>query len=96
MPIGLLIPVVLAGWGTGCVLTSWRHLGGVARVPALVTSELPFLGCYLLIASTAGAWPTVPPCERARAASIPAASIARRVVSCSRRSGCSCSWLSHD
>jgi hypothetical protein len=58
MPIGLLIPVVLAGWGTGCVLTSWRHLGGVARVPALVTSELPFLGCYLLIASTAGAWPT--------------------------------------
>jgi acetyl esterase/lipase len=53
MPIGLLVPVVLVGWGTVCALTRWRRLGGVARVPALVTNELPFLGGYLLIASAA-------------------------------------------
>jgi hypothetical protein len=53
MPIGLLVPVVLVGWGTACALTSWRRLGAAARVPALVTNELPFLAGYLLIASTA-------------------------------------------
>jgi len=53
MPIGLLVPVVLVGWGTACALTSWRRLGAAARIPALVTNELPFLGGYLLIASTA-------------------------------------------
>jgi acetyl esterase/lipase len=53
MPIGLLVPVVLVGWGTVCALTRWRRLGGIARVPALVTSELPFLAGYLLIASIA-------------------------------------------
>jgi acetyl esterase/lipase len=53
MPIGLLVPVVLVGWGTACALTHWRRLGGVARVPALVTNELSFLGGYLLIASAA-------------------------------------------
>jgi acetyl esterase/lipase len=53
MPIGLLVPVVLVGWGTACALSSWRRLGGLARVPALVTNELPFLAGYLLIASCA-------------------------------------------
>jgi acetyl esterase/lipase len=53
MPIGLLVPVVLVGWGTACALTCWRRLGALVRVPALVTNELPFLGAYLLIASTA-------------------------------------------
>ena len=51
MPIGLVVPVVLVGWGTACALTSWRRLGGVARVPALVFNELPFFAGYLLIAS---------------------------------------------
>jgi acetyl esterase/lipase len=53
VPVGLLVPVVLVGWGTACALTCWRRLGAVARVPALVTNELPFLGAYLLVASTA-------------------------------------------
>jgi acetyl esterase/lipase len=53
MPIGLLVPVVLVGWGTACALTCWPRLGALARVPALVTNELPFLGAYLLVASTA-------------------------------------------
>jgi acetyl esterase/lipase len=53
MPIGLLVPVVLVGWGTACALTRWRRLGALARVPALVANELPFLGAYLLVASTA-------------------------------------------
>ena len=52
MPIGLLVPVVLVGWGTACALTCWRRLDGAAQVPALVTNELPFLAGYLLIAST--------------------------------------------
>ena len=52
MPIGLIVPVVLVGWATACALTSWRGLGGVARVPALVVNELPFFAGYLLIAST--------------------------------------------
>ena len=51
MPIGLVVPVVLVGWGTACALTSWRRLGGLARVPELVTNELPFFAGYLLIAS---------------------------------------------
>ncbi len=53
MPIGLLVPVVLVGWGTACALTRWRRLGGAARIPALVVNELPFLAGYLLIASLA-------------------------------------------
>lgn len=53
MPIGLLVPVVLVGWGTACALTCWPRLGRLARVPALVTNELPFFAGYLLIASTA-------------------------------------------
>jgi acetyl esterase/lipase len=53
MPIGLLVPVVLVGWGTACALTSWRRLGWLARVPALVTNELPFVAGYLLTASCA-------------------------------------------
>lgn len=53
MPIGLLVPIVLVGWGTACALTCRRRLGALARVPALVTNELPFLGAYLLLASTA-------------------------------------------
>ena len=52
VPVGLLIPVVLVGWGTVCALTCRRSLGVFARVPALVANELPFLGGYLLIAST--------------------------------------------
>jgi acetyl esterase/lipase len=53
VPVGLLIPVLLVGWGTACALTCWRRLGPLARVPALVANELPFLGAYLLVASTA-------------------------------------------
>ena len=53
MPIGLLVPVILVGWATACALTSWRQLGGAARVPALVVNELPFFAGYLLVASTA-------------------------------------------
>ena len=53
MPIGLLASVVLVGWATACALTSWRRLGVLAQVPALVLSELPFLAGCLLIASTA-------------------------------------------
>ena len=53
MPVGLLVPVVLVGWGTVCALTCWRRLGGMVRIPALVANELPFLGAYLLIGSTA-------------------------------------------
>ena len=52
MPIGLVVPVAFVGWATACALTSWRRLGGAARVPALVLNELPFLAGYLLIAST--------------------------------------------
>jgi acetyl esterase/lipase len=51
MPVGLLVPVLLVGWGAACALTSWRRLGAIARVPALVVNELPFLAGYLLIAS---------------------------------------------
>ena len=51
MPIGLIVPVIVVGWGTACALTSWRRLGGVARVPALLLNELPFLAGYLLIGS---------------------------------------------
>ncbi len=52
MPIGLVVPVMLVGWGVACALSSWRRLGGVARVPALVLNELPFFAGYLLVAST--------------------------------------------
>ena len=53
MPVGLLVPVVLVGWGSACALTCWRRLGALARTPALVVSELPFAAGYLLIASVA-------------------------------------------
>ena len=53
MPVGLLVPVVLVGWGTACALTCWRRLGLLARMPALVVNELPFAAAYLLIASIA-------------------------------------------
>jgi hypothetical protein len=53
MPVGLLVPVVLVGWGTACALTCWRRLGVFARLPALVVNELPFAAGYLLIASVA-------------------------------------------
>jgi acetyl esterase/lipase len=53
MPIGLLVPVVLVGWGSACALTCWRRVGVFARVPALVVNELPFAAAYLLIASFA-------------------------------------------
>ena len=53
MPIGLLVPVVLVGWGAACALTCWRRLGASARVPALVANELPFFAGYLLIACPA-------------------------------------------
>ena len=53
LPIGLLVPVVLVGWGTACALTCWRWAGALARVPALVTNELPFAAAYLLLASIA-------------------------------------------
>ena len=35
-----------------CALTRWRRLGPFSRIPALLASELPFIGGYLLIAST--------------------------------------------
>ena len=53
LPIGLLVPVVLVGWSTACALTCWRWTGAFARVPALVTNELPFAAAYLLVASIA-------------------------------------------
>ena len=53
LPIGLLVPVILVGWGTACALTCWRWAGALARVPALVTNELPFAAAYLLLASIA-------------------------------------------
>ena len=53
MPVGLVVPVVLVGWGAACALTCWPWLGALARVPALVCSELPFAAAYLLIASLA-------------------------------------------
>jgi acetyl esterase/lipase len=53
MPVGLLVPVVLIGWGTACALTCWPRLGALARLPALVTNELPFFAGYLLVGSCA-------------------------------------------
>jgi acetyl esterase/lipase len=53
MPTGLLVPVVLVGLATACALGSRRGPGGIARVPAIVVNELPFLAGYLLVASTA-------------------------------------------
>ena len=53
IPIGLLVTVVLVGWGATCALTCWRRLGPFVGVPALVTNELPFAAGYLLVASIA-------------------------------------------
>jgi acetyl esterase/lipase len=52
MPVGLLVPVLLIGWGTASALTRWRRLGAITRVPALVANELPFAAGYLIVAST--------------------------------------------
>jgi len=46
----------LVGWATACALTSWRRLGPVARFPALLLNELPFLAGYFLLASAALRW----------------------------------------
>ena len=53
IPVGLLVPVAVVGWGTAAALTCWRRLGVLVRVPALVVNELPFAAGYLLIASIA-------------------------------------------
>ena len=52
MPIGYWFPVALYSWGVVCALTRWRRLGSFSAIPALFTSELPFIIGYLLIAST--------------------------------------------
>jgi len=53
MPVGYLIPVVLVAWGVACALTTWRALGVVAALPALLVNELPFVTGLWLVASTA-------------------------------------------
>ena len=53
LPVGLLVPVVLVGWGAACALACWRWAGAFARVPALVANELPFAAAYLIVASIA-------------------------------------------
>jgi hypothetical protein len=53
VPVGYLWTVALLGWGVACALTRWRWAGVLARVPALLVSELPFAVGYLLVASTA-------------------------------------------
>lgn len=53
MPIGYLWTIALLSWCTACALTRWRWAGAFAKIPALVTNELPFLAAYLLLASTA-------------------------------------------
>ena len=53
MPFGYLVPVVLISWGVACALTTWRRLGPVAALPALLVNELPFIVGLWLAASTA-------------------------------------------
>ena len=53
MPVGYLVPVVLISWGVACALTTWRRLGPVAALPALLVNELPFIVGLWLAASTA-------------------------------------------
>jgi acetyl esterase/lipase len=52
VPVGYLVPVVLISWGVGCALTTWRALGPVAAVPALLVNELPFVTAAWLVGST--------------------------------------------
>jgi hypothetical protein len=52
MPFGYWWTVAVPSWGVGCALTRWHRLGSFTAIPALVTSELPFIVGYLLIAST--------------------------------------------
>jgi acetyl esterase/lipase len=52
MPIGYWWTVALTSWGVACALTTWRKLGPVSALPALLVSELPFIVGYWLIAST--------------------------------------------
>jgi acetyl esterase/lipase len=52
MPIGYWWTVALMSWGVVCALTTWRKLGPVSAIPALLVSELPFIVGYWLIAST--------------------------------------------
>jgi acetyl esterase/lipase len=52
MPIGYWWTVALISWGVVCALTTWRKLGPVSAIPALLVSELPFIVGYWLIAST--------------------------------------------
>src|SRR5581483_8278139 len=52
MPVGYWWTVATVSWGVGCALTQWRRLGWLSAMPALITSELPFIVGYFLIAST--------------------------------------------
>jgi len=52
MPVGYWWTVAVISWGVACALTRWRRLGPFSRIPALLASELPFIGGYLLIVST--------------------------------------------
>jgi acetyl esterase/lipase len=52
MPVGYWWSVALVSWGVVCALTRWRRLGSLSAIPALLTSELPFIVGYWLIAST--------------------------------------------
>jgi hypothetical protein len=52
MPFGYWWTVAVISWGVACALTRWRRLGPFSKIPALLASELPFIGGYLLIAST--------------------------------------------
>ena len=53
MPVGYLIPVALISWGVACALTTWRRLGPVAALPAVLVNELPFIVGLWLAVSTA-------------------------------------------
>jgi hypothetical protein len=46
MPIGYWWTVALMSWGVVCALTTWRKLGPVSAIPALLVSELPFIVGY--------------------------------------------------
>jgi hypothetical protein len=52
MPVGYWWTVGVLSWGVACALNRWRRPGPLAKIPALLVSELPFIVAYLLIAST--------------------------------------------
>src|SRR5690349_8361569 len=52
MPIGYLVGVALVSWSVACALTSWRRLGPLSELPAIIVNELPFITALLLVAST--------------------------------------------